>query len=58
MKWCINRRGLAVVLAAALALAFDAGCAAMADPNESELPWTDSPGWEHTPNLPSSMINN
>ena len=58
MKWCFKRRGLAAALAAALALAFGAGCAAMADPEGSELPWTDSHGWEHTPNLPSSMLNN
>ena len=59
MKWCSRRTGTAAALAAVLALlAFGTGCAAMADPEGSELPWTDSHGWEHSPNLPSSMLNN
>ena len=39
------------------AAAFLSGCAAMANPDDSDLPWAETPEWELTPNLPSSMMN-
>ncbi len=33
------------------------GCAAMADPDSSELPWAQTNEWELAPNIPASMLN-
>ena len=49
----------ALALAAALVAAafFGAGCEAMRDPDDSDLPWAETHSWETQPNLPQSMLN-
>ena len=59
MKSSIDRALRAAALAAALSLPlFAAGCAAMSDPESSDLPWTQHNSWEDAPNIPPSMLNN
>ncbi len=41
---------------AALVLLTSAGCKAMADPDGTDLPWTERPNWEFAPNVPQSMM--
>ena len=35
-----------------------AGCAAMSDPDNSDLPWSQHNSWEDAPNIPPLMLNN
>lgn len=53
--WFVTKRTLAATLFVAAALAL-AGCAAMADPEASDLPWAQTNEWELAPNLPQSML--
>ena len=54
-----KRPSLAAVLAAAaLAALAGAGCKAMADPEGTDLPWSETHSWETAPNIPSSMLGN
>lgn len=32
------------------------GCKAMAGPEGTDLPWTERPSWEFSPNVPQSMM--
>ena len=61
---CIDLRGrrpafasAAVALAALFAMLCAAGCAAMRDPDDSDLPWAETRSWETQPALPQSMMN-
>ncbi len=49
--------GAAFAAAAILAALLAAGCSAMRDPDDSDLPWAETHSWETQPNLPHSMMN-
>ena len=50
--------GQITLLAALAAAAFcAAGCEAMRNPEDSDLPWAESHSWETQPALPQSMLN-
>ncbi len=46
-----------LLLAACVLSLLLTGCAAMADPDSSDLPWAQTNEWELAPNIPSSMLN-
>lgn len=57
MKWSTDALGRLALAAVALSL-LAAGCAAMSDPEKSDLPWSQHNPWEDAPNIPPSMLNN
>ncbi len=57
MKSSIEAFGRLALAAVALSL-LAAGCAAMSDPEKSDLPWSQHNSWEDAPNIPPSMLNN
>ena len=57
MKSSIDALGRLALAAVALSL-LAAGFAAMSDPDNSDLPWSQHNSWEDAPNIPPSMLNN